>query len=176
MSSSLCGCHCLRIEKSCGSRRDLSGGSSDPGFGSKEKFIKNPWNDDKIDKAYIKKWCFAKQTYKNGGSKDFQAFFLKSPGDMLVFRLNWDHEFRRWILANGPEASKSLRYWFGKICFWTRLPRAKFKISLGGWQVSEYFRNLHPEIWGRWTHFDFCIFFQRGGKQPPTRYLNMHDT
>ena len=39
MSSSLCGCHCLRIEKSGGSRRDLSGGSSDPGFGSKEKFL-----------------------------------------------------------------------------------------------------------------------------------------
>ena len=27
----------------------------------------------------------------------------------------------------------------------------------------KYFWNFHPYIWGRWTHFDFRIFFKRLG-------------
>ena len=39
---------------------------------------------------------------------------------------------------------------------------------LGGGFIHIF--DFHPETWGRWTHFDGCIFFKMGLKpQPPTR-------
>ena len=36
----------------------------------------------------------------------------------------------------------------------------------GGFNV--FFLNFHPEIWGRWTHFDLRIFFKGVALKPPT--------
>ena len=39
------------------------------------------------------------------------------------------------------------------------------------WWQLKYFRNFHPENWGRWTHLDYRIFFRWVGSKPPTRFF-----
>ena len=34
-------------------------------------------------------------------------------------------------------------------------------------RTTEKTQGFHPEIWGRWTHFDLSIFFRWVGEKPP---------
>ena len=37
------------------------------------------------------------------------------------------------------------------------------------WQLIYFFGIFHPENWGRWTHFDYRIFFRWVGEKAPSR-------
>ena len=50
---------------------------------------------------------------------------------------------------------------FSESC-WTQNPAILAMVV-----ATQFVFNVHPENWGRWTHFDFCVFFRWVGEKPP---------
>ena len=60
----------------------------------------------------------------------------------------------KWAYTSG-----SFRGWKPFVYKWLAI-NWMIKTTFGWWQLK-YFFNFHPEIWGRWTHFDLT-FLQMG--------------
>ncbi len=54
----------------------------------------------------------------------------------------------------------------GRNLWWHCSSKSWWHLGFSRWWQLKYFWNVHPENWGRWTHFD--QYFSKGLVQPPT--------
>ena len=74
--------------------------------------------------------------------------------DEHIFQMGWNHQLE--IEQYSPWLVVWYRVWS------PTHEKMGFIISHPQWWFSNDIFCFHPELWGRWTHFDDCIFFQMG--------------
>ncbi len=107
-----------------------------------------PGESRKVAKMITKSRHFT----KNGGVTRFLVVKMGSP---LI------HPTIRGVLQVSmelPALSFGVGSWWPRNCWLDAMGALPWGFSRW-WQLKDFW-NFHPENWGRWTHFDVCIFFK----------------